>query len=113
MVALAILVQLVAGAAGAWRGGLVGALGASFVAGCFGWLGIIGGPTAGGCVTPLSLNPGPCAWTIESTFSWHVFQQLIAQGAIAGLAGGLVVVGVRALLHRKHSEELQPAGIAP
>jgi MFS family permease len=109
MVALAILVQLIAGAAGAWRGGLVGALGASFVAGCFGWLGIVGGPTAGGCVAPLSLNPGPCAWTIESTFSWHVFQQVIAEGAIAGLAGGLVVVGVKALLHRRTAEELHPA----
>ena len=113
MVALAILVQLVAGAAGAWHGGLIGALGASFVAGCFGWLGIIGGPAAGGCVTPLSLNPGPCAWTVDATFSWHVFQQLITQGAIAGLAGGLVVVGVKALLHRKPAEELRPAGIAP
>ncbi len=112
MVALAILVQLVAGAAGAWHGGLIGALGASFVAGCFGWLGIIGGPAAGGCVTPLSLNPGPCAWTVDATFSWHVFQQLIAQGAIAGLAGGLVVVGVKALLHRRPAEELRPAGIA-
>jgi Zn-dependent protease with chaperone function len=109
MVALAILVQVVAGAAAAWRGGLVGALGASFVAGCFGWLGVVGGPTAGGCVTPLSLNPGPCAWTIESTFSWHVFQQVIAQGAIAALAGGLVVVVVRALLHRRTAEELHPA----
>jgi Zn-dependent protease with chaperone function len=109
MVALALLVQLVAGAAGAWRGGLVGALGASFVAGCFGWLGIVGGPTAGGCVEPLSLNPGPCAWTIEATFSWHVFQQVIAQGAVAGLAGGLVVVGIRALLHRRTAEELHPA----
>jgi len=112
MVALAILVQLVAGAAGAWHGGLIGALGASFVAGCFGWLGIIGGPTAGGCVAPLSLNPGPCAWTIDATFSWHVFQQLIAQGAIAGLAGGLVVVGIKALLHRKPAEELRPAQTA-
>jgi hypothetical protein len=109
MVALAILIQLVAGAAGAWRGGLVGALGASFVAGCFGWLGVVGGPTAGGCVTPLSLNPGPCAWTIESTFSWHVFQQVIAEGAIAGLAGGLVVVGAKALLHRRTAEDLHPA----
>jgi Zn-dependent protease with chaperone function len=113
MVTLAVLVQLVAGAAGAWHGGLIGALGASSVAGCFGWLGIIGGPTAGGCVTPLSLNPGPCAWTIEATFSWHVFQQLIAQGAIAGLAGGLLVVGVQAIRHRRSAEQLQPAGIAP
>ena len=113
MVALALLVQLLAGAAGAWHGGLVGALGASFVAGCFGWLGIVGGPTAGGCVTPLSLNPGPCAWTAEAAFSWHVFQQLIALGAVAGLAGGLVAVGVKALLHHRSTEELQPARIAP
>jgi Zn-dependent protease with chaperone function len=113
MVALALLVQLLAGAAGAWHGGLVGALGASFVAGCFGWLGIVGGPTAGGCVTPLSLNPGPCAWTAEAAFSWHLFQQLIALGAVAGLAGGLVAVGIKALLHRKPAEELQPARIAP
>ena len=112
MVALAILVQLVAGAAAAWRGGLVGALGASFVAGCFGWLGVVGGPTAGGCVAPLSLNPGPCAWTIESTFSWHVFQQVIAQGAVAALSGALVVVGVQTLLHRRASQELRPAGAA-
>jgi hypothetical protein len=112
MVALAILVQLVAGAAGAWRGGLVGALGAAFIAGCFGWLGIVGGPTAGGCVAPLSLNPGPCAWTIERTFSLHVFQQVIAQGAIAGIAGGLIVVGIKALLHRRPAEELQPARTA-
>jgi Zn-dependent protease with chaperone function len=109
MVALAILVQLVAGAAGAWRGGLIGALGAALVAGCFGWLGVVGGPTAGGCVSPLSLNPGPCAWTIDSTFSWHVFQQIIAQGAIAGLAGGLVAIGIRALVHRRPAEELHPA----
>jgi Zn-dependent protease with chaperone function len=109
MIALAILVQLVAGAAAAWRGGLVGALGASFVAGCFGWLGVVGGPTAGGCVAPLSLNPGPCAWTIESTFAWHVFQQVIAQGAIAGLAGGLAVVGIQALLHRRTATKLHPA----
>jgi Zn-dependent protease with chaperone function len=113
MVALALLVQLFAGAAGAWHGGLVGALGAAFVAGCFGWLGIVGGPAAGGCVDPLSLNPGPCAWTVAAGFSWDVFKQVVAQGALAGLAGGLVALGVRALLGRRRpAEELQPAGIA-
>ena len=35
------------------------------------------------------------------------------QGAIAGLAGGLVAVGVHALVHRRRSEELRPAGVAP
>jgi Zn-dependent protease with chaperone function len=109
LVALAILVQLIAGAAGAWHGGLVGALGAAFVAGCFGWLGIVGGPTAGGCIEQLSLNPGPCAWTVPAGFSWDVFKQIIAQGAIAGLAGGLVAVGIRALVHRRPAKELHPA----
>jgi hypothetical protein len=113
LVALAILVQLVAGGAAAWRGGLVGALGAAFVAGCFGWLGVVGGPMAGGCIEPLSLNRGPCAWTVPASFSWDVFKQIVAQGAIAGLAGGLVVTGIQALLHRRSAEELQPARIAP
>jgi Zn-dependent protease with chaperone function len=113
LVALAILVQLVAGGAAAWRGGLVGALGAALVAGCFGWLGVVGGPMAGGCIEPLSLNPGPCAWTVPASFSWNVFKQIVAQGAIAGLAGGLVVAGIQALLHRRSAEELRPARIAP
>ncbi len=34
---------------------------------------------------------------------------MIAQGAIAALAAGLVVVGVQALLHRRTAEELHPA----
>jgi uncharacterized protein involved in exopolysaccharide biosynthesis len=50
---------------------------------------------------------------VPAGFSWDVFKQIIAQGAIAGLAGGLVAVGIRALLHRRPAEELQPAGIAP
>jgi Zn-dependent protease with chaperone function len=113
MVALAILVQLVAGAAGAVRGGVLGALGAAFVAGCFGWLAIVGGPFAGGCVDALSLNPGPCEWTVPAGFSWNVFKQVIAQGAVAGLAGGLLVVAAQALLRRRRAEELRPAGVAP
>ena len=113
MVALALLVQLLAGAAGAVRGGLIGALGAAFVAGCFGWLAIVGGPFAGGCVDALSLNPGPCAWTVPAGFSWDVFKQVVAQGAIAGLAGGLLVLGAQALLRWRHrAEELQPARVA-
>jgi hypothetical protein len=108
MLALAILVQLVAGAAGAVRGGLIGALGAAFVAGCFGWLAIVGGPFAGGCVDALSLNPGPCAWTVPAGFSWDVFKQVIAQGAVAGLAGGLLVVAVQALVRRGRAEGLSP-----
>jgi hypothetical protein len=112
MVALAVLAQLLAGAAGAVRNGLLGALGAAFVAGCFGWLAIVGGPFAGGCVDALSLNPGPCAWTVDAGFSWDVFKQVIAQGAVAGLAGGLLVVGAQTLLRRRRAEGLRPAGVA-
>ncbi len=112
MITAVLLTQLVAGAAAAVRGGLLGGLGAALVAGCFGWLAIVGGPAAGGCVDALSLNPGPCAWTLPASFSWNLFKQLVAQGAIVGLAGGLVVAGAQALLRRRRSDELQPAGVA-
>jgi len=111
--ALALVFAFAAGALGALRGGLIGAIAAAFVAGCFGWLGIVGGPMLGGCVDPLSLNPGPCAWTVPAAFSWDVFQQVVAEGAIAGLAGGLVALGVQALVRRRRAEALQPAGAAP
>ena len=68
---------------------------------------------AGGCIDAISLNPGPCAWTVEASFSWNVFKQVIAQGAIAGLAGGLLVVGAQVLLQRRRAEELSPARAAP
>lgn len=110
---LALLFALVAGALGALRGGLVGALAAAFVAYCFGWLGIVGGPMLGGCVDPLSLNPGPCAWTVPAAFSWDVFQQVVAEGAVAGLAGGLAALAAQALVRRRRAEALQPAGAAP
>ena len=113
MVALAILIQLIAGAAGAWRGGLVGALGAAFVAGCFGWLGIVGGPTAGGCIDSLSLNPGPCAWTVESEFSWNVFKQVVARGRLpASPAASLPWACTRSCTaaRPKSSTQLPPSG---
>ncbi len=111
--ALALLFALAAGALGTLRGGLVGALAAAFVACCFGWLAIVGGPMLGGCVNPLSLNPGPCAWTVPAAFSWDVFQQVVAEGVIAGLAGGLAALAVQALARRRRAEALQPAGAAP
>ena len=77
-------------------------------AGCFGWLAIVGGPFAGGCMDALSLNPGPCAWTVPAGFSWDVFKQVVAQGAIAGLEGGLLVGAAQALLRRRRAEELSP-----
>jgi Zn-dependent protease with chaperone function len=110
-VSLALVVQFCAGAAGAWRDGLVGALGATFVAGCFGWLGIVGGPAVGGCIDQLSLNSGPCAWTVPAAFSWDVFKQVVAQGAVAGLAGGLIVIGVQALRRHRTADDLHAASV--
>jgi hypothetical protein len=111
-VAIALAVQLLAGAAGAVRGGLVGALGAAFVAGSFGWLGVVGGPFVGGCVEPLSLTPGPCAWTVPAAFSWDVFKQVVGQGAIVGLAGGAVTIGVQWLRRRSTADEPRAAGVS-
>jgi len=64
-------------------------------------------------VGTLSLNPGPCAWTVPAAFSWDVFQQVVAEGAVAGLAGGLAALAAQALVRRRRAEALQPAGAAP
>ncbi len=93
--------------------GLVWRARGGLVAGSLGWLGIAGGPAAGGCIDQLSLNLGPCAWVVSAGFSWDVFKQVVAEGAIAGLAGGIVSLGVRALVRRRHgAEELHPAKLA-
>ncbi len=82
--------------------------------GCFAALAIVGGPAAGGCIEPLAMNPGPCAWTVPRAFSIDVLQQVLAEGMIAALASGLAVVGVRAWLARRQpAEQPVPASAAP
>ena len=113
-VAVALLAQLAAGTITAWRQGLIGALGAAFVAGAFGWLGVVGGPAVGGCIDPLSLNPGPCAWTVPAAFSWDVFKQVVAEGAFVGLIGAVAAIAVHDLLarRRRHADEVPSAASA-
>ena len=113
LLVLAIVAQAVAGAGAALLSRnpapLVDALAAGFVAGAVATIGIVGGPLAGGCVDPVSLNPGPCAWTVEASFSWNVFRQVVAQGAVGSLAGGGLVVGLRTLRARRSSDDLSAA----
>jgi hypothetical protein len=90
----------------------VDGLAAAFLTGSIAIVGIMGGPTAGGCVGPVSINPGPCSWDIPASFFWNTYRQVVVQGAIAALAGGLATLGVLALLHlREQADEgLSPAG---
>jgi Zn-dependent protease with chaperone function len=92
---------------------IVDAIAAAFVTGSIAVFGLVAGPSAGGCVDPISINPGPCAWAVDSSFTWLVYRQVIAEGAVAALAGGLIAVGVLALAHRRRqADELSPAGVS-
>jgi len=117
LVALAVLTQALAGAAAAVlsrsTAPVIDGLAAGFAAGSIAALGILGGPAVGGCVDPLSINPGPCAWTVPASFSVDVVQQVLAEGTIASLAGGLAVVGGRAWLTRRHPADEHVAVGAP
>ena len=117
LIALAVLAQAaastVAAALSRNASRVVDGLAAAFVAGCFATLAIVGGPAAGGCIEPLAMNPGPCAWTVPRSFSIDVLQQVLAEGMIAALASGLVVVGARAWLARRHAaDEPVAAGVS-
>jgi len=47
---------------------------------------------------------------VSGDFAWDVWRQAIAQGAVAALAPGLAVLGVRALLARRAAvDELHAA----
>ena len=85
---------------------------AALVAGSVAWFGIIAGPSAGGCLDPLSVNPGPCSWSVEGSFAWDLYRRVVEQGAVAALAAALLTTGVLALWRRlRPADELQPAGV--
>jgi hypothetical protein len=112
---LAVLVQGAAGAVATaisgHRARVVDGLAAAFIAGSIAVVGIMAGPTVGGCIDPASINPGPCSWDIEGSFFWNTYRQVVVQGALAALAGGLATLGVLAVLQwRKQAEALRPAG---
>jgi Zn-dependent protease with chaperone function len=82
---------------------LIAGLAAAFVAGVIATAGLVIGPTIAGCFDPIALGPLSCGWHAEREFSWLVLRLLIAQGAVVALAGGLVVLGVRALVARRNT----------
>jgi hypothetical protein len=116
-VLLALAAQACAGAVATavsgHRARVVDGLAAAFNAGSIAVLGIVAGPSAAGCVDAIALNPGPCAWSVSADFTWVVYRQVVAEGALAALAAGLATVGVLAVVRRREPvEELQPAGLA-
>jgi hypothetical protein len=72
---------------------LVGALAAAFTAGAIATTGIVVAPSVAGCVDQIAMNPGPCAWQVDAGFTWFVLRQVVVEGALAALAGGIVVLG--------------------
>jgi hypothetical protein len=76
---------------------------AAFTTGVIATAGIVVGPTVAGCVDPIAMNPGPCAWDVDASFSWLILRMVVAEGAVVAIAGGLVVLGVQAVLHRRHA----------
>jgi hypothetical protein len=103
----------VATAVSGHRARVVDGLAAAFVTGSIAVVGIVAGPSAAGCVDAIALNPGPCAWSVSADFTWVVYRQVVAEGALAALAAGLATVGVLAVVRRRGPvEELQPAGLA-
>ena len=116
-VALAVLAQTavaaVATAVSLHRTRVFDGLVAALIAGSIAALGILAGPTAGGCVDALSINSGRCGWDVPADFAWDVYRQVVVLGAVAALAASLVTLGVLALAHRHEAgDELRTAGAA-
>ena len=67
---------------------------AATVTGTIATFGLVAGPVAGGCVEPLSIRSGPCAWDVSGDFAWDVWRQIISEGAVAAVFVGIVVLAV-------------------
>ncbi len=105
---LALLLQGIAAVVAAVRWyprdlAVVAGMAAAFTTGVIATAGIVVGPSLAGCVDPIAMNPGPCAWEVDASFSWFVLRQVVGEGAVVAVAGGLVVLGVQAVLHRRNA----------
>jgi hypothetical protein len=60
-------------------------------------------PSVGSCVEPISIRSTPCTLDIDIHNFWFDLRWVAAQGAIVAIAGGLLVLGVQAVLHRRHA----------
>jgi len=114
-IVLALVAQAVAGTVATARARatelpVVGGLAAAFTTGVIATAGIVAGPAIAGCVEPIAMNPGPCAWAVDTSFSWLLLRQLVAEGALAALAGGLAVLAARSLVARRRAPAPVGAG---
>jgi Zn-dependent protease with chaperone function len=105
---LALLLQAVAAAVAAARWSprdlsVVAGIAAAFTTGVVATAGIVVGPSLAGCIDPIAMTPGPCAWQVDAGFSWFVLRQVVAEGAVAALVAGLVVLGVQAVLRQRQA----------
>jgi len=84
---------------------LVYGLAAAFTAGVVAVIGIELVISAGSCVDALTLSDGssPCGWYGDIDAAWIDFHTIVPMGALAALAGGLAVLGVQAVFHRRHA----------
>ena len=107
-IVVALVFQGIAAAVATLRGRerdlpLIAGMAAAFTTGVIATAGIVVGPSLAGCIDPIAMNPGPCAWDVEPSFAWFVLRQVVAEGAVVALAGGLIVVGVQAVFRRRHA----------
>ena len=104
--------QAVAGGAAAARARelpLVATLAAAFTVAVFATAGMEILSTAAGCVEPIALRASSCDWDMTAGGVWFNFRIVLVEGAVAALAAGLVVLGVRALGRRKPAPVSAPA----
>jgi Zn-dependent protease with chaperone function len=74
---------------------------------------IVTGPSVAGCVDPLALRPGPCAWDVSGSWAWDLWRQLVTQGAVAAVAAGVLVLAASALFRtRPRAQRLEPLDTA-
>jgi Zn-dependent protease with chaperone function len=115
-VALAVVIQACAGviatAVSRHRTRVLDGLAAALIAGSIAAFGLLGGPTAGGCVDAVSINPGPCTWDIPAYFAWNTYRQVVLLGAAGALAASLLTLGVLAIRNRASRAAAAPARAA-
>lgn len=101
---LALVAQAAAGIVAAARARelrLVYALAAAFPAGVTAVVAIELVLTAASCIDVLAFREDPkCQWLASASGAWYDFRLIVPMGALAALAGGLVVVGVQTVLRR-------------
>jgi hypothetical protein len=103
---LALGAQAVAGMVAAVRAPrmpIVYALAAAFTTGVVATAGIVGLPSLASCVEPISLRSSPCGFELDVGGAWFDLRLVAGEGALFAIAGGLAVVGVRAVLERRRA----------